>query len=160
MNLHPNVQSLEFLLGVWRGEGTGHYPTIDDFSYSETLTFEAPPGKPFFRYEQKTVGPAGPMHTEVGYLRPVGEGRMEFVIAQPTGQTELLEGDIIAEGDALTFEFGPSAVRNTSTAKHVNVTRRIYVFSADRATLSTRFDMGAVGQVAQQHLESTLVKRG
>lgn len=160
MSLHPNIRHLEFLLGTWRGSGRGYYPTIDDFSYTETLTFAATPGKPFLRYEQKTAGPAGPMHTEVGYLRPAGEEGVEFVIAQPTGQTELLEGRIVAEGEALSLVFAPSSVHNTSTAKQVQVTRRSYIFSADRREVSTRFDMGAAGQLAQQHLESSLTREG
>ncbi|QGU04481.1 FABP family protein [Corynebacterium comes] len=158
MELHPNLQPYAFLLGTWKGEGRGYYPTIDDFSYSETLTFAATPGKPFFRYEQKTMGAGGPMHTEAGFFRPVGEGRLEFVIAQPMGQTELLAGQAREEGDTLIFEFDPSTVANSPTAKQVDATSRSYTFNADRTSVKHRFHMGAVGQPMQQHLESELVK--
>lgn len=160
MNLHANLQDFSFLLGTWKGEGRGFFPTIDEFSYSETITFDATPGKPFFRYEQKTVGPGGPMHTEVGYLRPVGEGKLEFILAQPTGQAEVLEGEAVDEEYFLSFQFGPSSVLNSATAKEVEVTARTYTFNGDRTEVKTRFDMGAAGQLAQQHLESTLTKEG
>lgn len=157
--LHPLLKPFSFLLGVWKGEGRGFYPTIEDFSYTETLTFDSVPGKPFFRYEQKTFGPQGPMHTEVGYLRPVGEGSLEFIIAQPTGQTELLEGRAVEDGHRLSLLFDVSAVHNTGTAKQVETTARSYTFTGDRTRVCTRFDMGAVGQPTQQHLESELTRQ-
>src|SRR5699024_2929397 len=60
MDLHPNIAPYGFLTGTWTGKGHGFYPTIEDFSYDETLIFSTIPGKPFFRYEQKTMGPNGP----------------------------------------------------------------------------------------------------
>lgn len=156
MDLHPNVQPYEFLLGTWAGEGTGNYPTINDFSYRETLSFTATPGKPFLRYEQTTQGRHGPMHTEVGYLRPVGDNRLELVISQPTGQTELLEGK--SQQDGLLFRFGTSVVVNSTTAKQVDATRRTYTFNAQRTEMTTTFDMAAVGQPMRPHLESRLGK--
>src|SRR6476660_2324424 len=39
--------------GLWRGEGEGAYPTIDDFAYTEEIEF-APSGKPFLAYRSRT----------------------------------------------------------------------------------------------------------
>ncbi|WIM72512.1 heme-binding beta-barrel domain-containing protein [Corynebacterium suedekumii] len=48
----------------------GDYPTIDAFTYTETITFTAIPGKPFFRYEQKTVSPEAHTDAYRGRLPP------------------------------------------------------------------------------------------
>ena len=160
MELHPNLEPYEFLIGTWTGPGRGYYPTIEGFSFQETLTFATIPGKPFFRYEQKTMGPKGPMHTELGFLRPVGHGKLEFILAQPTGQTELLEGTVREDEYFLHFEFNNSTLTNSGSAKLVEQTARTYTFNGDRAALTTRFDMAAVGEPLQQHLESELTKEG
>lgn len=152
MEFHPNIRRVEHLIGVWAGDGSGHYPTIEDFSFAETVTFSAIPGKPFLRYEQKTKGPKGPMHTELGFLRPVGGDDVEFVLAQPTGHTELLTGTITADG----LEFDGSEVVSSPTAKHVEMTRRTYTLIDGGSALRCEFFMAAVGQPMQQHLESTL----
>ncbi|MFD5867565.1 FABP family protein [Corynebacterium sp. NPDC060344] len=164
MNLHPLVAEFEFLIGTWKGPGRGHYPTIDSFRYTETLTFGAVPGKPFLRYEQKTAGAEGqPMHTECGFLRPLGDGRVELVLAQPTGQTELLEGMATPghEGDpeALTMTFDRSVVANSASAKQVDATARRWVLNAGRTEMATEFGMAAVGEPMQQHLVSELAKQ-
>lgn len=161
MSIHPNVTPLSFLLGTWQGEGRGSYPTIADFSYHETLTFRYITEKPFICYQQETASPDGvPMHTESGFLRPTGEGNVEFVIAQPTGQAELLHGTlVISEEGSVALSFPHSAVVNSDTAKRVDATARCYVISADGTTLKSRFDMAAVGQEIQNHLVSQLQKQ-
>lgn len=161
MNLHPLIAEFEFLIGTWKGPGKGHYPTIDSFRYNETLTFGAVPGKPFLRYEQKTAGAENqPMHTEAGFFRPVGDGRVEFTLAQPTGQTEVLEGTVGTGDDGeLSIVMDHSTVVNSGTAKQVDVTSRTWVLNADRTELVTEFGMAAVGQPMQQHLVSELKKQ-
>lgn len=152
-DLAPNLAPVASLLGTWRGEGAGSYPTIDDFSYSEEITF-TDVGKPFLHYVQKTRGPSGaPMHTETGYLRIPGDGAAEFVLAQPTGQTELCEGTLHTDGDTVVLEFHASLL-NSATAKQVSSTHRRYEFTGDAVT--TTFAMAAVGQLMTHHLRSVL----
>ena len=82
--LHPAVEPLAFLLGRWRGEGRGVYPTIQPFTYGEEIEFSHN-GRPFIFYVQKTwnLTDGYPMHSEAGYLRPVSENGVELVLAQP-----------------------------------------------------------------------------
>lgn len=161
MNLHPLIAEYEFLIGTWQGPGQGHYPTIDSFRYNEAVTFTAIPGKPFLRYEQKTAGAENtPMHTEAGFFRPIGDGRVEFILAQPTGHTEVLEGNAeVGEDGTLAVTMAHSTVVNSGTAKQVDATARTWVFDADRTGLVTEFGMAAVGQPMQQHLVSELRKQ-
>ena len=149
----PNLTPVSALLGTWEGEGAGSYPTIADFSYSEEITF-TDVGKPFLHYVQKTRGPSGaPMHTETGYLRVPGDGTAEFVLAQPTGQTELCEGTVHVAGDTVVLEFR-SSLLNSATAKQVTSTHRRYEFVGD--TVTSTFAMAAVGQPMTHHLRSQL----
>lgn len=149
----PNLTPVAVLLGTWRGQGEGSYPTIDDFSYTEEITF-SDVGKPFLHYVQRTWNPAGaPMHTETGFLRVPGPGTAEFVLSQPTGQTELCEGTVVAEADTLVLELD-SRVHNSASAKHVDSTRRRYEVAGDR--LVTTFAMAAVGQPLTHHLRADL----
>lgn len=141
---------LDALIGTWTGMGRGEYPTIEEFVFEETIEISRIPGKQFLVYVQKTKGPNGPLHTEMGFLRPIADGTVEFVIAQPTGQTEILDGQIV--GMSMTFD--ASQVQNSATAKQVNATKRVYSLEGD--TLRCEFFMAAVGQPMQRHLSSVL----
>lgn len=135
MDLHEFIAPLAEHLGAWSGSGRGYYPTIDGFEYTETLTFTG-----------------APMHVETGYLRFSATDHVELILAQPTGQTELLEGTYNPANG--TLELTESRIVNSSTAKTVNETQRFYTFNGDQ--LTTAFHMAAVGEAMTQHLESTL----
>lgn len=42
------------IVGQWKGEGKGVFPTIDDFEYIEHLTFKKDEDRAIIHYEQKT----------------------------------------------------------------------------------------------------------
>lgn len=153
MDLAPNLVPVAALVGTWKGDGAGEYPTIASFTYTEEITFTEV-GKPFLHYIQRTWGPSGaPMHTETGYLRVPGDGAVELVLAQPTGQTELCEGTLATTADGLDLDLR-AGLRNSASAKEVTGTHRGYHLSGDR--LVTTFAMAAVGQPLTHHLRSEL----
>lgn len=159
MTTHPDIASLAFLIGTWEGEGVGIYPTIDDFSYREEITFVAPPGKPFLKYTQMTwragdhPDAGAPLHTEAGFFRSGGAGRAEATMAQPMGIVEVYEGTL----DGTSLRLRTTTVVRTSTAKEVlSLERNIDV---DGDVLTYEMWMGAVGQPHQLHLKAALRRR-
>ena len=153
MALSPQLQPL---IGTWRGTGSGHYPTIDPFSYSEELVFRDV-AKPFLVYQQRTWSPDGqPMHMETGFLRSTTPSSVEFVLAQPTGHAELAEGTLTATEDGLVLDLQSPQVLVTASAKSVQATARTYRLTKNQ--LSVDFSMAAVGAAMTHHLHSDLVR--
>ena len=150
-DLHPGIAILAPLLGTWSGHGSGEYPTIAPFDYLEEVSF-GHVGKPFLSYTQRTRSGDGlPLHAETGYLRVPSAGRVELVLAQPSG---VAEGTVLTSGETLTIELASTSVGLTSSAKDVaRVARSIRV---DDDTLTYNLQMGAMGLPLQHHLAATL----
>ncbi len=153
--LHPDIAHLGFLLGEWKGSGTGEYLTIEPFGFTEHTSF-GHVGKPFVTFVQRTRGADGkPLHTESGYLRPVGVDRVEFVVTMPSGIVESLEGTVVSTGSAGGhLELSSVQVLTTATAKSVVATQRRYEVVGDE--LVWTFAMSAVGQPMTHHLAGAL----
>jgi nitrobindin-like protein len=151
--LHDDAASLGFLLGTWRGEGTGAYPTIEPFAFEEEITFTHI-GKPWLAYSQRTKHPVKgfPMHAETGYWRPVGTDRVEIVLVHPTGISEIQEGTV----DGRTVDVATTSVTRTSTAKEVTALERTFTVDGDVMRYEVR--MAAVGVPLQTHLSAELRK--
>ena len=147
---NPALAPVAFLLGTWRGEGVGQYPSITPFRYREEIRF-VHNGKPFLIYTQRTesIDTGQPMHGEAGYLRLVGDGRVEFVIAQPIGYAEISLGRV--DGQRIDVEC--ASVGRTPTAKPVtSISRSLWM---DGATLRYELMMGMGGAPAAPHLAAS-----
>jgi hypothetical protein len=162
-DLHPGVAVLAPLLGTWAGHGAGEYPTIAPFDYLEEVTF-GHVGKPFLAYSQRTKASddGRPLHAETGYLRVPSAGRVELVLAHPTGITEIAEGtlsiDTLSIDEAvIVLELDATAIGLTASAKDVTALSRSFRIAGDELTYTVR--MGAVGQPLQHHLAATLHRK-
>jgi hypothetical protein len=148
------VTLLESLQGVWEGHGEGHYPTIEPFEYREQLTFTRLADKPVLGYAQRTwrAGTDAPLHAECGYVRVDGD-RVELVIAQPTGFTEIHHG----AGAGGVYELGLTAFGRTASALRVDTVRRRWDISGDDLVVDLWMSYGGV--VDGHHLRAHLRRR-
>ncbi len=156
-DLHPDIAVLAPLLGTWAGTGSGEYPTIASFDYLEEVTFSHV-GKPFLAYSQKTraAEDGRPLHAETGYLRAPAPGRIEWVLAHPTGITETLQGTLSTDGE-FVLDLSTTDIGRTDSAKEVDALRRWYRLDGD--TLSYNVRMAAVGVPLRHHLAAVLHRK-
>jgi hypothetical protein len=159
--LHPALDPLLPFIGVWRGRGSGEYPTIEPFEYAQELRISHD-GRPFVSYESRSwlVRPDGepvrPAAREVGWWRVVtAEGQdpqIEALFCLPTGIMEQHYGRV----SGVRLDLASEQVLRTSSAKAVTAGSRIYrIIDGD---LYYAQDMKAVGQELRPHLAAKLAR--
>jgi THAP4-like, heme-binding beta-barrel domain len=151
--LHPDVEPLAFLLGTWKGEGDGWWPTTEPFRYGEEMTFEHV-GDPFLMYAQRSwlVADGSPLHFERGFFRPAGPGRLEIVLAHPLGIVEVAEGTV----SGTVVDSASTSVTFTTTGSPVTELRRRMEATGD--VLTYRLDMAMRDVQLTRHLLAELTR--
>ena len=127
-DLHADLLPLAFLLGRWSGRGRGEYPGDEPFDFGAELTLSAD-SRPFASYafhswQLDARGDAvEPLAVEYGFWRMAADGRLEVVLAQPTGQAEVWYGQV----DGAKVEIATDAVVRTHGATDgYSAGRRLY----------------------------------
>jgi hypothetical protein len=151
---HPDLAPLAHLLGRWEGAGVGGYETIESFQFGQEITFSHN-GKPYLSYVSRTWlladgVPGRPLAMETGFWRPQPDGRLEVMLAHPTGIVEIYLGEVTGT----KIEMATDLVASTESAKEVRAGRRLYGLVG--ADLAWAFDMAAVGKPLQPHISAQL----
>ncbi|MEI2810316.1 MAG: FABP family protein [Nocardioides sp.] len=156
-NIHPRCARLAWLIGTWRGNGHGDYPTIEPFQFGQEVLFQQD-GRPFIHFMSRAwiVDAEGTFvrdsAQETGFIRPQEDGSLEMLITHMTGFAEIYYGDLHPERPS--FEVTTDAVVRTATAKEVTGGKRLYGYV--EGDLLWAYDMAAMGQELQPHLWARL----
>jgi hypothetical protein len=154
-DLPAELVPVAWLLGTWRGVGVGGYPTIEDFRFSQEVTFSEN-GKPYLHYLSRSWlldddgSEVRPLAQETGYWRCKADGWLEVLLAHPTGFSEIYLGR--AEGAKVDLQ--TDVVARTETAKPYAAGRRLY--GLVEGALLWAYDMAAMDQPLQPHLSAKL----
>lgn len=144
-----------WLLGTWQGVGVGGYPTVEEFRFGQEVVFTEH-GKPFLHYQSRAWllddegNEVRPLAQETGYWRPQPDGRLEVLLAHPTGVVEIYLGEV----DGAKIELRTDVVARTETAKTYTAGHRLY--GLVEGDLLWAYDMAAVGEPLQPHMSATL----
>lgn len=99
---------LQTLIGTWEGEGSGRFPTIDDFRYLEVLEIVAGYDEPLLHYKQRTWTMAGDeqseSHTETGFIGVSDDGMVEITSVQGLDRLEVLRGEVSVSDEGMFLD--------------------------------------------------------
>jgi hypothetical protein len=99
---------LQTLIGTWEGEGSGRFPTIDDFRYLEVLEIGAGYDEPLLHYKQRTWKMSeeqeSESHTETGFIGVSEDGTVEIASVQGLGRLEVLRGEVSVSDEGMSLD--------------------------------------------------------
>ncbi len=154
-NLHPDCGPVAWMLGTWRGNGHGDYPTIEKYEFGQELIFTHD-GRPFLHYFSRSwvVDADGAKvregALEAGFLRCHPGGTVELVLTHETGYAEIYYGE--AGGGKL--DLTTDAVARTETADEYTAGKRLY--GNVEGDLLYAYDVAAQGKGLQPRLWARL----
>src|SRR5215510_11265717 len=154
---------LSALVGTWKGEGRGRFPTIESFNYFEECVFSSNDSEPIIHFEQKTwvkstdATNGRPLHWESGFIRAIEDGSVEISNAQNGGRVEVLrgtideaaylEGIVLLKLESVLFGNDPRLVQTT---RRYELDKDTLIYSIEMATNRT--------PKREQHLEAKLAR--
>ena len=151
------VQPFAWLIGTWRGEGVGGYPSIEqDFPYGEEITF-ACPGKPLLTFTSRSwaLDDGRPLALQTGFWRPTSPTEVEVVLTVASGLVEILYGTLVDGSSGVHVELHSDVIARTATAKEVTADKRMYAVRGGKLMYAQ--EMAAVGvKELHPHLSAAL----
>ena len=108
--MENSLPILKQLVGFWRGQGDGRFPTLDDFRWVEWMRFEGDSERSLIHYEQRASlvdadgGHLKNSHWESGFISVEEDGSLRLLNAQ-TNRVEILTGSLSQEDGAFLLEW-------------------------------------------------------
>lgn len=156
-DLPEAILPLAWIIGRWEGVGLFDYPTIQEGRFGQSLDV-INDGRGFLEWHSHTWlldeegNQVRPLATELGFLRPAGEGECELLLTHPTGIVEMYYGTM--EPARLTLQ--TDGVMRSPQAKEYSAGTRMY--GLVKGDLLWAMDMAAMGQPLGNHLSAQLKK--
>lgn len=144
---------LDALVGTWKGQGHGDFPTMDPFDYDEEIVFS--------RLDERSIGyqqrawdtsDGEILHYENGVWRISADGRFEVTVAMP-GVAEVSEGTT-EDG---TIRLMSSSMRRAARGAALVASERTYELRGDALTYDIH--MGTVPVPVQPHIRAALARQ-
>ena len=155
---HLKTFRLHFLLGKWTGKGSGQFPTITSFNYTEILTFNFDGVNDLIQYEQRTwLTPNNtPSHWESGFIKPFdGEDNVfEISNSQDSGRVEVLRGEYYKQNGFDILHFKMKLIQNDP---RMVSSERIFTIQNNQLSYVKKMATRNTPE-HQQHLQATLFK--
>src|SRR5947209_4612233 len=151
------VQPFAWLIGTWRGEGVGGYPTLAaDFRFGEELTF-ACPGKPVLTFTSRSwaVEDGRPLSLQTGFWRPTSPTDLEVVLCLASGLVEVLYGRLVEGPSGVHVEVQSDVIARTATAKEVTIDKRMYAVRGGKLMYAQEMAAAGIPDV-HPHLSAAL----
>lgn len=159
--IHDTFQMLTPFTGVWKGEGSADFPTIEYTKYTEELVFKCNDTEPLLHFEQKTWHNTGderdgtPLHWESGFIIVKEDSSILMVNSQNSERVEVMEGTLRKNESGETILLFESVT--FANDERMLRTKRKYVLRNDKLSFSMGMATTKVSQI-QPHLQSELVK--
>jgi hypothetical protein len=154
-DLHPDLYSLAWLVGTWRGNGIGEYPGIPRFNFFQEVTFNHD-GRNFLNYFSRTwkvdevTKEQTPFELETGFWTPKEEKALHVVISSSRGISEGWLGIHDGPRIQLVMDRGYSS----PSAPIVTAGQRLYGLVEGELFFS--YDMASEGETLQAYMWSTM----
>lgn len=163
LSVEAKISNLKLLSGVWAGNGSGQFPTIDPFRYREILRITTNEMEPGIAFEQTTWklfddGSAEePLHWESGFFLVRDDGKIDLLNAQNSGRVEVLSGEMsVAKSSPNAFTLNLRSVILAHDPQ-MRQSRRIFTFQENQLTYSVDMATDKVADI-QSHLNCQLTR--
>ena len=118
---------LTSLIGTWRGEGKGEFPTIEPFRFDEIWQVTGRGDSGLVHYEQQTtIIPEGrPSHWESGFLIQEQDEDLQWTFADNSGRFGVFTQTHFAERGGNAWDLHMTTVQTHNDARVIALTRKL-----------------------------------